>query len=175
MLLVMKVGMDKFFIKVGYRSRSVAPTREAEAGDYWNARRIAASARYQWYDYKFGRYLLRRRQPGARSVADVGCGYPWKVAHLLLDDADSVVLMDQPTLSTVVREHFPTLEFRALDLEQPPRARDQFDLIMFSGVIEHLIDPDPAIEFLRTSIKGDGFILISTPERDVKRGIDCME
>jgi len=45
-----------------------------------------------------------------------------------------------------------------------------FDLVICSDVIEHLGDPDSLLINLSALVRPGGFILISTPDRDVFRG-----
>jgi SAM-dependent methyltransferase len=167
---------ESFFIKFGYRDRAVAETIEQSPGDYWNATRISHSLQFQRYDFLTARDFLLSRPKPMRSVCDVGCGYPAKTNELLAPVAEKVVVMDQPTLSAVIAEKFPALKFISVDLERPEIGLDEkFDAIMFSGVIEHLIDPTPSVLFLCSLCRPDGHIFISTVERDVKRGPDNMQ
>jgi hypothetical protein len=41
-------------------------------------------------------------------------------------------------------------------------------------VLEHLVDPDPAMNMIRAFANPGTLILLSTPERDRERGRDCM-
>ena len=159
--------MPTYFLPDGYRSNTTAPTIEAAFGDYWNAERIAKSLDYQHDVYAAARALADRHQ--LTTVADFGCGVATKLDHFLghLHPAG----FDQPTLGPHIRSAHPRVAFRPIDLENPElylSDADHFDLTICCDVIEHLLDPDPALEALRTHT--GRFVILSTPERDLTRG-----
>jgi SAM-dependent methyltransferase len=47
--------------------------------------------------------------------------------------------------------------------------------VLCADVIEHLLDPDPCLDFMRRHLAPGGLLLISTPERIALRGKDCMD
>lgn len=168
--------MKHYSIKEGYAARPVALTLEGNAGDYWTPGRIKTAAVFQYDVYLRAAELLKGRPAGKRAVCDVGSGYPTKSAELLAPVADEVMVMDQHTLRERVAADFPGLQFRAVDLEAPdmPPPYGRFDVVVCADVIEHLLDPDRCLAFLKRITKSGGHIVISTPERDVIRGKDCM-
>lgn len=165
---------DNFGIRSDYMARQTADTRECAPADYWNAYRIGNAALYQYDVYRAVAGLLSERSLGARAVADIGCGYPIKAQRLLSPYADSVTLFDQGTLQPVVEERFPSLAFQGIDLEQPDHMEASFDVTVCSDVLEHLLNPDPCLDFLKHITKRDGLLVLSTPEREVLRGSDCL-
>lgn len=61
--------------------------------------------------------------------------------------------------------------FVAADFEKPAETDlGTFDLIMCCGVIEHLVDPDILLSFIKAHADSETTIVLSTPERDVWRG-----
>ncbi len=161
-----------YFIKPGYRARRAAETIEEHAGDYWDANRVRDSRLYQYYVYETAAEVAAELGGRVR-LLDVGCGYPAKL-ELVAAHAAQVTVVDQPSLAAVVRTDFPGVEFLPMNLEQPSSLARVFDLIVFSDVVEHLLDPNPAMQFLAAHLAPGGRLVISTPERDVLRGIDCM-
>jgi SAM-dependent methyltransferase len=65
------------------------------------------------------------------------------------------------------RQHYAGLEFRLLDIEHPaPDLKSAFDLALSFEVLEHLADPDRAIEHLVLDyLRPDGVLVASTPNR----------
>jgi 2-polyprenyl-3-methyl-5-hydroxy-6-metoxy-1,4-benzoquinol methylase len=57
----------------------------------------------------------------------------------------------------------PDLRFEELDIEQTAAARGQFDLVLFTEVLEHLTMPDRALTNLRDSLVQGGFLLLTAP------------
>lgn len=161
-----------YCIKPGYRARREALTLEHDAGDYWTPARIAAADLYQHDVYELARDCAERMGGGLR-IADVGCGYPRKTMRLA-PFALAVTAFDQPTLASVVARDFPSLRFRPIDLARPGAAKEHFDLVVCADVIEHLLDPDPCLGFLRDLLGSHGILILSTPERDRVRGVHCL-
>jgi 2-polyprenyl-3-methyl-5-hydroxy-6-metoxy-1,4-benzoquinol methylase len=160
--------MKTHFIKDGYAPRGRAETIEANVGDYWTDVRIRMASFYQHEVYRRAGEILRTNQ--LKSVLDVGAGYPAKLG--LLGNVD-ITLVDQPTLQERLRTDFPNVEFVADDLENPTSLHDRkFEVVISADVLEHLIDPDPCLDFIRE--KTSRFAILSTPERDIIRGEDCM-
>jgi hypothetical protein len=63
----------------------------------------------------------------------------------------------------------------SVDLEAPSFAPERaYDLIICADVLEHLIDPDPAIRLIRRCAHAGTLVLLSTPDRRRRRGRGCM-
>jgi SAM-dependent methyltransferase len=167
--------VDNFSIRSDYVSRRVAETREpqSEIHDYWTEKRIQEAGYYQYDVYRHAARLLRRE--GLRSVLDVGAGIPSKVERLIAPITNDITLVDQPPLAPVVDRGFPAYAFLPIDLEQA--AEDlgrRYDLVICADVLEHLLDPDPCLSFILRHASPSGRIVVSTPERDIVRGRNCL-
>lgn len=157
-----------YCIKPGYEHRTVNATLEDAAGDYWDATRALLSRHVQHAVYALAAQLVRERDLG--TVLDVGCGMAHKLHEQLHPIADATGV-DQPSVVTAVGEMFPDLKMVSADFEQPDATGlGTFDLITSVDVIEHLLDPDQLLAFIRAHAHADSVILLSTPERDVRRG-----
>lgn len=165
--------MSAYEIKPGYIPQPVARSRESKPGDYWTPERIAAAGVYQHHVYSLAASIVAENE--FETVADFGCGVGDKLraffGHL------RPVGFDQPTLASLVSERNPCVEFHPIDLEQPSdaleRARGEghrFDLTICADVLEHLLDPDPAMGLIRRATRG--LAVFSTPDRDIVRGPD---
>lgn len=157
---------DRFFIRDGYKAHTTAATVENTFGDYWVPGRIAKSMDYQWHVYHAARELADRHN--LTSVGDFGCGVCTKLDHFLGHLHPHA--FDQPTTERYIREKHPRVRFAPIDLETPHAISQRFDLTICSDVLEHLLDPDPAMELLRTVTSR--FCVLSTPERDLVRGAE---
>jgi len=125
--------------------------------------------------YQLVAYLVERT--GARRIVDIGCGSAKKL--LALTTAADVIGIDHPSTVRTLQELHPTRSWIAADLEAPltePRlaapelAEDA--VVVCSDVIEHLLDPRPLLELLRSWRHSAKAIVMSTPDRVRVRGVD---
>lgn len=102
---------------------------------------------------------------GAKTVLDIGCGtgalltYPLAQA---LPDVEIVGLDNDPSTINHARKEFtcPNLRY-VLDTELPES--EQFDCIIASEVIEHILEPGEFLLFIRSRLKENGIAVITTP------------
>jgi SAM-dependent methyltransferase len=171
----MNVSADEagYHIKAGYRTNAKQATYDpSDEIGYWNEERIAAAGAYQFDVYVAVMKLVRKRACGR--LLDVGCGPPYKLSMLLPSNPPEIYLVDQPNTAAVARKLLPAARFTGLNLEEADVDLGvRFDLIVCADVIEHLVDPDPCLGFIRRHIEPGGWVVISTPERDVLRGRGC--
>ena len=165
-----------FCLPRGYRQgvRNESLDHTGEYPDYWHPARLAMSGRYQRHVYRWAAGLIPRR--GLRSVLDVGCGPGTKLAEWIEPVCADVEGMDQPSAVEIARTRCRHTRLRAVDLERPAvEAQRTFDLILFADVVEHLLDPDPALAMIRSFAHPRTLVLVSTPDRDRVRGRGCRE
>ncbi len=165
-----------FGLPRGYRQgvRNESLDHTGEYPDYWHPARLAMSGRYQRHVYRWAAGLVLRR--GLRSVLDVGCGPGTKLAEWIEPVCASVEGMDQPSAVEIARTRCRHARLRAVDLERPAvEAERTFDLILFVDVVEHLVNPDPALAMIRSFAHPRTLVLVSTPDRDRVRGRGCRE
>ncbi len=165
--------LSRYHIKPTYQHRTENATLEDEPGDYWNPVRLLLSRHAQHAVYQLAARLANQHRPAR--VLDVGCG----LGHKLVDQLShlpEVIGVDQPTCVHQARQLHPPgtpVRFVAADLEQPDTTDlGLFDLILSVDVIEHLLDPDMLLTFLKAHAAPQATMIISTPERDVRRGTD---
>ncbi|MBK8399869.1 MAG: class I SAM-dependent methyltransferase [Propionivibrio sp.] len=161
---------DRYCIKNGYRSNLVQITLDSdEDNNYWNAERLSLASSFQYDVYRMAVDLLRDRRRG--TLLDVGSGPPLKLQELLPSTGIAVHLVDQPSTESLAARLLPDASFTGANLESIEiNLGKRFDVIVCADVIEHLIDPDSCLAFIRRHIRQDGIFLISTPERDLLRG-----
>ena len=156
-------------------NRTPLTVDEISGNEYWDARRVDEAKYYQFTAYRRAAILMRRE--ALQTLVDVGCGVGIKLEwiHRQLPLV-RIIGIDQPRAIEFCREHYAFGEWFVDDFEnshtQPKEI--QGDLVLCVDVIEHVIDPDRLLQYLRECVRPDGWILISTPERDLVRGRDCL-
>lgn len=162
------------FLPENYRQQPANLTLDVNRteGTYWAPWRLADNRKWQYHVYAWAAQLIRQR--GLTSVLDVGCGPCVKLIDHILPLTNDIVGIDQSSALAAARSCGATFTLREVDLENPTLTPDRaFDLIICSDVIEHLGDPDPAIDLIRSFAGPNTIVLISTPERRRERGRDC--
>ena len=104
------------------------------------------------------------RTPGQARVLDVGCGdgFATSVAAATLPGHHFAGLdWSAPSLS-LARDRGLAVLRASLDTRLPIRS-DSVDVVIMSAVIEHLVDPDSAVEEAHRVLKPGGSLLLSTP------------
>ena len=168
--------MKTYHIKPGYEHRTVNATVEESTGDYWHSHRLLLSHYAQYAVYELAAKLMREH--GLKTALDVGCGLGHKLDKLVTPVAERTVGIDQDTCVEIAQQMLPStkIEFRSADFEQPnDTGLGTFDLVMSVDVIEHMLDPDMLLNFIKAHCHEGSYVLISTPERDVRRGKDNMK
>jgi len=123
---------------------------------YLNANRVVALEVYSWITSRTG------MQGRERSVLDIGCAtgmflrpfaqQGWRAVGL--DAGGEWIEYGRRAFGLDLRSEFFTGE------SCPGR---QFDLILFSHVIEHVFDPAPVLAAIREKLSDGGYLFIGTP------------
>lgn len=100
-------------------------------------------------------------QNNFKSVLDIGCGSAFKLIKYFGNEKLTGLELE-PNL-TFIKEKYPDKDFRESNFNK--NLEGQFDLIICSDVIEHLLDPDELLNFIsKIDFKA---LVISTPERNI--------
>ena len=123
--------------------------------------------------YRFAGYLARRF--GCRNIIDLGCGSGNKLAELATEF--HIIGVDFGANVSRFREAHPqALAIEHNFAEQVLRIEDREllrnSLIVCSDIIEHLVDPVPLLATLRDLMTDAPVGIVTTPERDLVRGIE---
>lgn len=106
-------------------------------------------------------------------VLDAGCGLGYG-SDELAQHSSKVVAVDisQKAIDYSKRNYARNnLFYLREDLEKLDLSQfEQFDLITFFEVVEHLKKPEVALKILREHIKEEGYLLLSTPNSKCSRG-----
>jgi SAM-dependent methyltransferase len=164
--------MGDYCIKDGYEHRVANATLEQNPGDYWRDRRMLLSRHAQHAVYSRAARLITER--GLTTVIDVGCG----LAHKLMDQIAplaQVTGIDQPTAVEIAKQIHPKGRFVSDNFEEATSSLGTFDLVLCVDVIEHMHNPDVLLNYLAARCHKGSYVVVSTPERDVRRGKSNMK
>lgn len=168
--------VNGYCIKPGYKINTVLRTMDVVSNEtYWNKDRLNAAHHYQYDVYKYASDFIEKS--GLNTVVDVGCG-PGVKLNLIHQKTPHVriVGIDQPHPIEYCKKTHLFGEWFSDDFENPSMldAIPQADLVICADVIEHVYDPDRLLSYIRTLLRPEGYAILSTPERDLIRGPDCM-
>lgn len=164
-------------IRSDFRPRQIANTRSENNPDYWNEERIAFSSLYSYATYKTVSHIIREN-PSIKRMIDLGCGPGKKLASLVHPLGVDITGVDQERPVQLCKQLHNFGHFIVDDLEKGIPSHDvtgKFDLVMSAGVIEHLLDPDKIIEYIRAISHKNTWVVIATADRDIIQGRESLE
>jgi GT2 family glycosyltransferase/SAM-dependent methyltransferase/glycosyltransferase involved in cell wall biosynthesis len=154
---------NSFCIKAGYQART-RPEYYADEGP--------SNVVWQPDVYPLAAFLARRY--GCTHIIDVGCGHARKLSALYPEF--NIIGVDFGGNLEFCRAHYPFGQWIDADFET---CRDlpidpamlQKSVVINSDVVEHLVDPSALLALLGKLLGHARVALISTPERDLTRGL----
>jgi len=163
---------NNYYIKEGYICNPAKTFDKEETDQYWSDERLEASRLFQYHVYEYAFKVFNKHK--FRTVADVGSGPGIKTIDFFHDKAEKITLFDQPSTEKVIEKRPENVDFIPIDLDNLDGVdiKTKYDIIICADVIEHLKDPDQLLEFLKSISHHQSIIIISTPERDIRRGIN---
>src|ERR1051325_3063847 len=133
-------------------------------------------AREMWQDENVARAEFQLFWPNQEYHADLdilvaGCGTWQSAKYAICHPAARVVGVDVSTTSLEHTErlkqkhNLTNLETRQVQIENVNELDQRFDLIVCTGVLHHLADPDAGLRALRTVLKPDGamYLMVYAP------------
>ena len=115
-------------------------------------------------DRKFARIteLVRERLP-VQAFLDAGCGDGRYLAALRADLPERIAGVDiSERILATASIAVPDAELRQANLEALPFDDDEFDLVLCSQVIEHVLDAPAAVRELARVLRPGGVLILST-------------
>jgi 2-polyprenyl-6-hydroxyphenyl methylase/3-demethylubiquinone-9 3-methyltransferase len=154
------VAVNTYFLKPGYRENN-NPEVYRDSPE-----------RAQMYQVDVYRHAGEiARSPGIASVLDVGCGLATKLVEYVWPHCHDITGVDDASTIKLCRAMHSVGRWIPGDLEDPGFGLDAtYDLIIAADVVEHLLDPDRLLQLIRASCHNATRVVISTPERDRRRG-----
>jgi SAM-dependent methyltransferase len=115
------------------------------------------------------RYRWAAAAASGCDVLDAACGSGFGTLMLAEAGARTVtgVDLDPLAVETATERVGDAAEIRHADVRSLPFADDSFDLVVCFETIEHLPNPDRALDELRRVLRADGLLLVSSPNRGV--------
>ena len=187
-ILTISNGKEQgFFLREGYKSQKRNNTLDANRSEaYWDLNRVINSA---WDQADCYRYAKKYVMEAKNSILEIGSGTLVKQnrfyfsngldkKYFCFDQENSFVIAKQ--LGLINNENIKPI---ICDLEQDlSGAEDYFKLneekistVLCFDVIEHLFNPSMLLKMIKEVSDEETEIIFSTPERDLKRGVDMME
>lgn len=165
--------MKRYFIKENYKANQIPITSEEYSdGLYWTKDRIKASRLYQYSVYMDA--IDVAKEYGIKKLCDVGCGTGEKLRHLhaAMPSLNIVGIDQNHAIDYCLKRH----DFGSwlVDNFSNPKLSIDANMTICSDVIEHLVDPDILLNYLKQITIPGGLILISTPDRDRLHGVNCL-
>lgn len=163
------MGMNKnYFIKSGYQLNAVKSfSNNCEA--YWTSKRIKESQFFQYHIYEYASQLFNER--GFSSLLDIGSGPGTKLKLQFDLEKLDLVLIDQPGMRDIINKTIGAQEYYGLNIESDSiKLGRKFEMIICADVIEHLANPDSLLDLIKVHLQENGICIISTPDRDLRRG-----
>ena len=115
--------------------------------------------------YLFCREFMKKNS--LKNVVDVGCGSAYKLINIL-NEFNTIGIETEPCY-TYLKEKYPNLKWLLSgEMEKSfitYKELNNIDVVICSDVIEHIVNPDNLIEYLK-SLKSKYYI-ISTPCREI--------
>ena len=111
-----------------------------------------------------------------KSLIDVGCGTGRKLQYIHKKVSNITIIgIDQKNAVDFCRKNYTFGKWYVDDIEDPSKSLKNInaDLVISSDVIEHLLDPNHILKYLKLKVKKNGFIILSTPERNILRVPNC--
>lgn len=150
--------------------------------DYKEHYRIDAQEFDYWGADQFSPTELRRNQTifdlarvkSAQKVLDIGSGRGWFSLHAAARGANVTALDLSETNLARIKSLDGRIDTIYGDAGEPPISDKKFDLIVALEVLEHLTDPQLAINNWKSLLSPKGRLLISVPYREKLRYELCI-
>lgn len=139
-----------------------------------------------YYDFTdipyFGQiYWPQRSEFTGLKILIAGCGTNQAAYHAIRNPGCEVVGIDISMNSLGHSQYLKekhglhNLRLHQLDLEQVETLGEQFDLIISTGVLHHLRDPDAGLRALRNVLKPDGVMSLMLYGKTVRQGVYLLQ
>jgi len=116
-----------------------------------------------------------------RTILVAGCGTAQAARHAVRDPGNRVVRIDvsetgvEATLALKERYALDNLEVRRLPLEDAPKLGERFDLVVCTGVLHHLADPDRGLRALQEVLAPGGALHLMVYARYGRAGVYMIQ
>jgi len=106
---------------------------------------------------------LRRTSPGTLRICDFGCGRGWLAGEMT--KFGNVVGVDlSPEGVELAQKAWPNVRFEVGDVTKW-RPGYEFDLVVSSEVLEHIVDKRSFVETVCAILRPGGYVILTTPNK----------
>ncbi len=164
-------------IREDFKPRSIANTRSENNPDYWNQERVSMSGLYSYSAYKIASCIIGENS-SIKRVIDLGCGPGLKLSSLIHPHGVDITGVDQEYPISLCRKIHRFGHFIVDDFESgipSSEIKGKFDLVMSVGVIEHLLDPDNLLSYIKKISHADTIVVLATCDRDIIQAKPSVE
>jgi len=138
---------------------------------------------WQWYDPSHAHRVLwpDRPAPSDLDILIAGCGTNQAAVFAYTNPASKVVAVDvsQPSLDHQKflkdKHSLKNLELHLLPIEEVPTLGKTFDLVVSTGVLHHMENPDAGMKALADVLRPDGVAAIMLYARYGRAGVELMQ
>ena len=123
--------------------------------DYQQSQAVYGQVLCEWVERRIG-------PGGRRRVLDIGCAAGFFLGAFRQRGWDVVGIDANPRWVEWGRHHLG-LDLRTGFFDEQTFPGEQFDLILFSHVLEHLPDPEPTLRAIRAKLRRGGYLFIGAP------------
>ena len=121
----------------------------------WDLDRLEGTARW-----------LATRIPVTARVLDAGCATGALIRFLQNAGFGDIVGLDPSPVAAATVERSTGMRAVAGSIFRPPDDLGDFDLVVLSHVLEHLLDVQGAVEGLRSLVKAGGLVYVEVPDAE---------
>lgn len=151
-------GPHNKYIDLIDSSRFGIPYKYLSPNKYYHYNDLEETDSWQLEVYLFALGLMVKND--FSSIADIGCGSAYKLMTYL--KSYNTLGIELPENISVLREKYPDRTW--LETNFMPRFEFSTDVIILSDVIEHLLNPNDALEYIKN--QHFKYLVISTPAKD---------
>jgi len=113
------------------------------------------------------RRIIRQDWPyfsSVRNILDLGCSYGYFLEVAKEFGWDAVGLEPNASIYQYLRKRFSKSQVYNFTLERG-RFRDEFDLVTYWDVLEHIGDPKRELALVHRALRKDGYLLVHCPNK----------
>lgn len=169
----MKLSKFDYYLPAGYQVNIEPITLDTSERKYWTKKRIKHASLYQWHVYRWVKQIVSKT--GSQSLIDIGCGPAVKLNLFFGKTGVDYVGIDQRSAIDYCKNNYTNGEYIVDDFSNPnfkPNVKPE--VLVCSDVIEHLVNPDILIDYIKSLSDKNTLIFISTPDRSFHWGQNCM-
>jgi 2-polyprenyl-6-hydroxyphenyl methylase/3-demethylubiquinone-9 3-methyltransferase len=115
--------------------------------------------------YEFAAHFIE--QKGLKSCIEFGSGSGYKLNKFISPKLSNVSGVEMKHSVEYCKPKYPHISWYSNDFDSNENnVNTQYDIVVCFDVIEHLVYPEILLQKIKSFLKPEGYLLISTPDRD---------